>query len=344
VFITNFSYCENQYFERLTGPEKIMRLYNPYFLESYHYLTKGATTKRVKKDKIKIFIDSGAFTAFTKGTKVDLDAYIRYCHDNEDIIELISLLDEINPKDVNKAVETTLANMAEMERQGLKGILPTFHMGEPEWVLKYYAEKYPYISLGGMVGISVKQLMMWLDRMWSKYLTHEDGTPKIKVHGFGITSLPAMLRYPWYSVDSSTWVQWSAAGMILLPGRGVQLNVSNRSSFRKMKGQHLTTVAPRQQKILEEEIRATGGDPDRLAQYYYSRWAFNIYAFPRFLEMREGGHQTFKKSPGLFDEDYTDDDVNGDATDYDRLDTGLLTKAGTLQSGAAFSGRGIHQQ
>lgn len=313
VFITNFSVVANQYFERLTPIEKKMRLYNPYFLESYHYLIKGSTTKRVRTDGTKVFIDSGAFTAFTKGTKIDLNAYIDYCHKNADIIEMISVLDEINPDNVNQAVKTTVNNLFEMKRQGLEGVIPTFHMGEPEEVLKFYVDNYPYISLGGMVGISVKQLMVWLDRMWSKYLTNDDGTPKIKVHGFGITSLPAMLRYPWTSVDSSTWVQWSAAGMILLPERGVQLNVSNRSSFRKVKGQHLTTLAPRQAKILEDEIIRLGGDPDRLAQFYFARWAFNIFAFPHFLKLREGGHQKFiPEWTGLFDEEYPGE-VN---TDY----------------------------
>jgi hypothetical protein len=84
----------------------------------------------------------------------------------------------------------------------------------------------------------------------------------------------------------------------------VQLNVSNRSSFRKIRGQHLTTLAPQQAKVLEREITGLGGDCDRLSQYYFARWAFNIFAFPYFLKKREGGHQKFIPDwVGLFDDD-----------------------------------------
>ena len=317
VFITNFSVVANQYFERLTEVEKKMRLYNPYFLESYYYLIKGSTTKRVRMDGVKLFIDSGAFTAYTKGIEIDLGEYVDYCFKNADIIEHISVLDRIDFDNPARAIKETYRNLLEMERRGLKDVVPTYHIGEPEEVLDHYVKNYSYISIGGMVGVSLRRTMFALDRIWHLYLTNSDGTPKVKVHGFGITSLPAMLRYPWHSVDSSTWVQWSAAGMILLPERGIQINVSNRSSFRKVKGQHLTTVAPRQAKILEDEIIRLGGDPARLAQHYYSRWAFNIFAFPHFLRMREGGMQKFiPEWTGLFDIRY-DDNYAEVMTDYD---------------------------
>lgn len=305
VFITNFSVVANQYFERLNDVEKKMRLYNPYFLESYYYLTKGKTTKRVRDDGVKLFIDSGAFTAYTKGIEIDLNEYIDYCHKNADIIEHISVLDRIDFDSPATAIKETYRNLVEMERQGLKDVVPTYHIGEPEEVLDFYVKNYKYISIGGMVGVSLKRTMFALDRIWHLYLTDDDGFPKVNVHGFGITSLPAMLRYPWYSVDSSTWVQWSAAGMILLPERGIQINVSNRSSFRKTKGQHITNVAPQETKILEDEIIRLGGDPVRLANHYYSRWAFNIFAFPHFLKVRGSGKQQFiPEWVGLFDTRY----------------------------------------
>lgn len=271
---------------------------------------KGSTTKRARTDGVKLFIDSGAYTAYTKGIEIDLGEYVDYCFKNEDIIEHISVLDRIDFDNPMRAIKETYLNLIEMERRGLKGILPTYHIGEPEEVLEHYVANYPYISIGGMVGVSLKRTMFALDRIWEKYLTHSDGSPKIKIHGFGITSLPAMLRYPWHSVDSSTWVQWSAAGMILLPERGVQLNVSNRSSFRKVKGQHITTLAPQQSKVLEDEIIRLGGDPDRLAQHYFARWAFNFMAFPYFLKKRGDGSQKFVADwVGLFDEEYLDQTV-----------------------------------
>jgi len=145
--------------------------------------------------------------------------------------------------------------------------------------LEWYIANYDYITIGGMVPISTPQLIHWLDRLWERHLCDGAGRPKVRVHGFGLTSLPLMKRYPWYSVDSSTWVQWAANGMLLLPGIG-QVNVSSKSSSRKIEGQHLKTYTPPQQKAIIDHIVSLGFDPDRLADEYVSRWAFNVWAFP----------------------------------------------------------------
>ena len=53
-----------------------------------------------------------------------------------------------------------------------------------------------YIGLGGMVRQPTKLLRTWLDRMFADYLTNPDHTPKVKVHGFGLTNLDLLFRYP----------------------------------------------------------------------------------------------------------------------------------------------------
>ena len=101
-----------------------------------------------------------------------------------------------------------------------------------------------------------------------------------------------MKRYPWFSVDSSTWIQWAANGMILLPGVG-QINVSSKSSSRKLENQHLTTYANPQKRAIISYIEKQGFDPDRLANEYVSRWAFNCWAFPK--EGEAGRVEVFKR-------------------------------------------------
>lgn len=313
TFGSSFNVVSGRIFEKLTPIEQRMRQYNSNFLESYHYLATGQITRRIRQDGARVFLDSGAYTASTKGTVIDLNRYIDYCHKNEDIIEMISVLDEIpkaddsgklTPAILAQAVKVTYRNLKEMERQGLSNIIPTFHMGEPDEVLEYYVANYPYISLGGLVGASPKQLIIWLDRMWALFLTNPDGTPKLKVHGFGLTSLPIMTRYPWYSVDSSTWVQWAANGMILMPDRFPgQQNISSSSSFRKMKDQHLTTYCELNRNVLEDEIRRLGGDPKRLADLYYVRWAWNYWAFPYYLKLHPNPGHYKPEYIGLFDGD-----------------------------------------
>ena len=275
IFASNFQKAGRVY-SKLDATEKYMRGTVSNILESYHYIDKESAVKKIRAEGVKVFLDSGAFSAFTQGVEIDVGEYCDYIHKNADIILFPSVLDAIGDAD------GTWHNQQEMERRGTTP-LPCYHYGEPTEILDYYVSRYPYITIGGMVPISTPQLFVWLDRIWEEHLTHADGTPKCKVHGFGLTSLPLMKRYPWYSVDSSTWVQWAANGMILAPGRA-QLDVSNRSSRRKQAGQHLDSLTPMQTKSLEDEIRAFCIDPDRLREHYYSRWAWNSWAFPYYVK------------------------------------------------------------
>lgn len=296
LYTSNFD-LNGRVFSRLTDREKQARLDNEWFLESYHYVHKQSAVNKMRRDGVKVFLDSGAFSAFTKGVDVDMKAYCRYIHENADIIEQVdgvtcaSVLDGIG--DPLK----TWQNQQAMESLGVRA-LPCFHYGEDERYLDWYVERYPYITLGGMVPISTPQLILWLDRLWERHLTDGAGRPKVKVHGFGLTSLPLMKRYPWYSVDSSTWVQWAANGMLLLPGTG-QVNVSSQSSSRKIEGQHLNTYTPPQRAAIVKKIEDLGFEVERLENEYISRWAFNVWAFPK--EGEKSLVKTFHRTqPGLF--------------------------------------------
>lgn len=260
-----------RFWDRMTPAEQAARESLAYHLESYHYIHKERPVKLIRKDEKKVFLDSGAFSAFTKGVKVDLKKYCRYIKQNEDIIEVASVLDSIGD------AQGTFENQCAMEREGVRP-LPCFHYNEDERYLEYYIDNYEYITLGGMVPISTPQLKLWLDRIWEKYLTDENGRPKIKVHGFGLTTLSLMERYPWYSVDSSSWVQISSNGGILLPGSGA-LAISNNSPNRRKDNQHLDTMAPLQKQAIIERLEGLGFDPDRLREEYLARWIFNVWAF-----------------------------------------------------------------
>lgn len=296
IYTSNFNLTGNVY-NRLTPAEQDARNGVEWFLESYHYIYRQSAVDKIRNDGVKVFLDSGAFSAFTKGVEVDLPGYCRYIQENEDIIEKVdgvtcaSVLDGIG--DPLK----TWQNQWAMEQLGVRP-LPCFHYGEDERYLEWYIANYEYITLGGMVPISTPQLIHWLDRLWDKYLTDGSGRPRLKVHGFGLTSLPLMKRYPWFSVDSSTWVQWAANGMILVPGVG-QVNVSCNSSSRKIEGQHLNTYTPPQREAIIKEIEKLGFDNQRLQDEYVSRWAFNVWAFPE--EGRKSLLETFELAqPELF--------------------------------------------
>jgi len=159
-----------------------------------------------------IFLDSGAFTFFNKGQKVSLKEYHGF------VKEHLSLLGGVSSMDVIDSGEKSIKKFHRLRKTGIDYI-PCYHYGEPPSVLQEYIKYSEIVSIGGTVPISYAKLLPWLDNLFTKYICDKDRNPIVKTHGFGLTDQRLMFRYPWYSVDSSTWIRVSRMGMLLLPRR-----------------------------------------------------------------------------------------------------------------------------
>lgn len=249
----------------------------PHILESYHYVGKQKFVDAMRMDNAKVFLDSGAFSAFTLGVNLSVEEYCNYIRANPDIIKIedgvvmASVLDGIGDP------LQTYRNQLEMEARGVKP-LPCFHAGEDERYLEWYVQNYEYITLGGMVGSSTQQLMIWLDRMWDRYLVDGSGRPRLKVHGFGITSIPIMQAYPWHSCDSSSWIQTAAFGGITTPEYG-NINISSKSPSRHDAGQHVQTLTEIEQDLILKHLEEKGFTYERLSTVYEARAAYNLWSY-----------------------------------------------------------------
>jgi len=276
VYTNSYKPGQNRYL-KLTEHEKRLVEAVPHILESWHYVGSQRYVDQMRADNAQIFLDSGAFSAYTLGVELSVDDYCNYIKRNMDILRvednvvMASVLDGIG--DPLKTYQNQLA----MEERGCRP-LPCFHAGEDERYLEHYVRNYEYITLGGMVGSSTKQLCIWLDRMWDKYLTDGSGRPRLKVHGFGITAIPIMERYPWWSVDSSSWIQSAAFGSIVTPEWG-PLSVSEKSPSRHDAGQHATTLSPIEQDFVLRTLESQGFTYERLSSVYESRAAYNLWAY-----------------------------------------------------------------
>jgi hypothetical protein len=164
------------------------------FLISYYYMNERVWEQY--KDMEDLFLDSGAFSAFTKKRVIDLDKYIEFIKEKD--IKTYAGLDVIRDAEASKK------NIDYMLTHDLDPI-PTFHKGSKfDFLYEILNQDFNYIALGGMAGVdtSVDQNKMWLDRVWRVILKEK---PDLKVHGFACTSFDVMKAYPWYSVDSTTW-------------------------------------------------------------------------------------------------------------------------------------------
>lgn len=289
VYTNSYMPGMNRYV-KLTDREREIVEGLPHILESWHYVGKQTYVDHMRRCGAQVFLDSGAFSAHTLGVELKVEDYCEYIVKNWDIIRgedgnmMASVLDGIGD------VEQTYRNQMEMERifREVHGVnwrpLPCFHAGEDERYLEWYVQNYDYITLGGMVGSSTAQLMVWLDRMWNNYLTDGSGRPRCKVHGFGITAVPIMEAYPWYSCDSSSWIQSAAFGSIVMPGvsrknPAMPISVSEKSPSRHVSGQHATTLTQPEIDHVFKFLEDSGFTYERLSQVYESRAAFNLWAF-----------------------------------------------------------------
>lgn len=258
-------------------------------LESFHYVKGQRFVDDMRRQGAKVFLDSGAFSAWTLKKKLDLTAYCEYIKCNTDILRvedgalMASVLDSIGN------AQGTYCNQLEMEARGVRP-LPCFHKGEDERYLEYYLANYDYITIGGMVGSGYEQLTKWLDRIWERYLVDGTGHAKVKVHGFGMTSIPLMKNYPWHSVDSSSWIQYAVYGHIFDPKHGV-VTVSEKSPKRHDAGYHITTLTAIEREYMNARLRANGFDPERLASIYEARASYNLWSFREINREVNSGHE-----------------------------------------------------
>lgn len=164
------------------------------FLFSYHYYKSDIQKVRAKMwdKKNNYFIDSGAFSAHTLGKVINIDEYILFIKELK--------FDTYANLDVIGNSEKSFQNEAYMRAKGLTP-LPVFHFGENITYLdRILNSGVEYFCLGGMV--QAADLDEWLVNVWEHIHKNKPG---IKVHGFGLTDLELVLKYPWYSVDSSSW-------------------------------------------------------------------------------------------------------------------------------------------
>jgi len=185
-----------------------------------------------------IMVDSGAFSIWMSGKKVDLDEYIQYCKKLKGTglkfhfvnLDVIPGRYGVRPtkEEREQSAEEGWKNMEKMKKEGLNCI-HVFHQHEDfKWLRKMM--EFDYIGISPANDVSLKQKRIWLDNVFSLI----KGT--VKTHAFGLTDKNLMLRYPWYSMDSTTWFApirygQSSVGTKSLEEQGLKRRVQQHSFF-----------------------------------------------------------------------------------------------------------------
>jgi len=175
----------------------------------------------------RLFLDSGAYSANSRGAAINIDEYIEFIKEHEHELFCYSSLDVIADPD------GTMKNHRYMKKKGLKPV-GVFHVGSDYKNLEKICKENDYIALGGMVPHSARRsfLKNFLDSSWSIIKKHWP----IKVHAFGVTSSWALTSYPFYSCDSTSAIVGGGMGRIV-EFTGSEITVKDWKAESK-KGRH----------------------------------------------------------------------------------------------------------
>lgn len=159
-------------------------------LLSYEYFTDSYRRVLENHDPagFRLMIDSGAFTAWTKGKQVDIHEYARFLGNlpAEWEVDAIQL-------DVIGDHKATLANFLRMLDMGVD-VIPVFTRGAPIEDREIMYQHKDYVALGGLVNNPTYLPFV------RYFMRTNEGR---RVHWLGYTRPPDMKRYRPASVDSS---------------------------------------------------------------------------------------------------------------------------------------------
>ena len=167
-------------------------------LESYYSL------KNKKNSDFNYYLlDSGGFVARTKGININVKDYANYI--NKFNIKYVFELDTNN-------INETLKNRQYLNKYTKAIIIPIYHWSDYKEkrykMLDDMIKNYKYIGIGGIAGENIAQKH---EKTLYNFVFNKTRN-KIKVHGLGITAKKILKEYPFYSVDSTSWLSMARYG------------------------------------------------------------------------------------------------------------------------------------
>lgn len=281
----------NLYFAGSQAAEVDKYLQQKNCLRLFSYLNEKKGIDEWKEQLPKnLFIDSGAFSVAHNNKTVDIDAYIDYINSNPEINIFVEL-DKIpypilNKETAKESSEVSWKNYLYMKERVTSpcNLLPLYHFGESIDHLKrilntpYKGELPAYIGIGGRHGVSTKLQELYFQNIFD--VVKSSDNPNVKIHVFGMTVLSTLEKFPFYSADSTTWLQLGVNGNIFSNKYGI-INVSERQKKAK---DNIFNFHNDAKNLIEEEIKLRGYTLEELSTEYKKRLMFNIDSFKEWAD------------------------------------------------------------
>ena len=256
----------------------------PYRLLSVHDSFKGNTKvwtaiSHHPKSAVKEFmLDSGAFTAFTKGHKQTLEKLIAVYDDtlrkidkskvkevwliNLDVIPGTIKESAKDPAEIQRALDESDENFKVLKKRFGARVLPVYHQTEPHERLFQVTDQSDFIALSFRQDFDENHRVA--DAV--KSLTYTKLRGKL-VHGLATTGYRMLRRAHFDTVDSATWLYVAAMGGILVLNDSGELMVraiSSRSPSQRNNREHFQTVPAEEQGWFRARMKDAGVTKEQL--------------------------------------------------------------------------------
>lgn|GEM_PF-2630382 len=136
-----------------------------------------------------------------------VDEYIAFLHKNSKYLDVYVNVDVLSHPAKTWEVQRY------MEKTGLTP-LPVLHPNtDLKWLDRYIKAGHTHIGLG----VTGKGNSPQMFRAWGNKIFNDPKYKGIKFHGFAATAFSLLIEYPWYSVDSTTWITHGGYGNVIFP-------------------------------------------------------------------------------------------------------------------------------
>ena len=251
-------------------------------LDWVEYLRENPTCKS------KLFIDSGAYSAYTQGKEIDVDDYIDFINNTGDVVFVYAQVDKIpqvigrepTEEEFSAAAQISWNNylymIEKVKPEYRDKIMPVFHFQEDtKWLinmLEYTFEDghhIPYIGLAVSTIDNAEVRFNWLEMCFS--IIKKSSNPDVMTHAFGCTALNVLEKVPLTSADSTTWVMTASHGTILLDKKPI--SVSDRTLHNP---NNLVNKSLALRDEVSEKVKKYGFTLEELSEDYLKRQIHNI--------------------------------------------------------------------
>lgn len=273
-------------------------------------INEWADKKQAGTLKSKLFVDSGAYTAFTQGSEVDIDEYIAYINSITNNIDLFAEVDKIPGKkrgippteeELLQAPEISWNNYLYMRSRVIhkNKLLPIFHQGEDFKWLKNMLEwrdedgnPIEYIGISGSKQLSAKERLTWYYKVFE--IIELSSNPKVKTHGFGTSSIKTLEMIPFTSSDATSWIRTAAFGSIM-----TDFGIITLSGVKQYEPDHINADELGKE-VLEQYLASYGFELEKLVhdtettKANIERFKFNLVYLQKWAESYQyKGPKTF---------------------------------------------------